>query len=308
MEYRDYYRMLGVPRGASDKEIKRAYRRLARELHPDRNPDDRAAEERFKEINEAYQVLGDPDKRSKYDRLGANWRQWERMGGNPQNFDFGQWFSTPPGGARTEYTHVDDLFGSGHGGFSDFFQSIFGGASPGAPGRRWSGSPYTPTPPEQSVDVTLEEACSGTTRLVTVEGRRLEVTIPPGVDTGSRIRVAAPGRELYLRVNVLPHHTFTRRGDDVYCDLPVDLYTAILGGEVQVPTLSGAVRLKVPPETQGGRTFRLRAQGMPRLQDSKKRGDLLARVQVVIPVKLGERERALFRELQRLGNSSQGGS
>jgi curved DNA-binding protein len=306
MEYRDYYRILGVPRGASDQEIKRAYRRLARELHPDRNPNDSAAEERFKQINEAYQVLGDPEKRAKYDRLGANWRQWERMGGNPQNFDFSQWFSSAPRGTRTEYANVDDLLG-GRGGFSDFFQSVFGGGDPAA-GHRRPGQSYTPPPREQSVDVTLEEACTGTCRIVQVDGRRIEASIPPGVDTGSRVRLGLPGGELFLRVNVLPHETFTRQGDDIYYDLPVDLYTAVLGGEVRVPTLSGAVRLKIPSGTQSGRTFRIRAQGMPVLQDPKKRGDMLARVQIVIPEKLGERELALFRELRRIRESNHGGS
>ncbi|MBN1657277.1 MAG: J domain-containing protein [Anaerolineae bacterium] len=307
MEYRDYYRTLGVPRGASDQEIKRAYRRLARELHPDRNPNDSAAEERFKQINEAYQVLGNPENRAKYDRLGASWHQWERMGGNPQNFDFGQWFSSAPRGTRHEYANVDDRLGE-RGGFSDFFQSIFGETEQAAAGHRRTGQPYTPPPCEQAVDVTLEEVSTGTCRIVQVDGRRVEVSIPPGVDTGSRVRLALPGGELFLRINVLPHKAFTRQGNDVACDLPVDLYIAVLGGEVRVPTLSGAVRLKIPSGTQSGRTFRLRAQGMPVLHDPKRKGDLLARVQIVIPEKLGERERALFRELRRIHESNHGGS
>ncbi|HSJ56730.1 MAG TPA: J domain-containing protein [Anaerolineae bacterium] len=307
MEYRDYYHILGVPRGASDQEIKRAYRHLARELHPDRNPNNSRAEERFKQINEAYQVLGDPEKRAKYDRLGANWRQWERMGGSPQNFDFGQWFSSATGGTRPEHANVDDLVGE-RGGFSDFFQSIFGGGTPGPAGHRRQGQPAPPAAREQAVDVTLEEAYSGTSRVIQVDGRRVEASLPPGVTTGSRVRLALPGGDLFLRVNVLPHEAFTRQGDDLYRDLDVDVYTAVLGGQVRVPTLSGAVRLKVPPDTQGGRTFRIRAQGMPVLGDPKRKGDLFARVQIVIPEKIGERERALFRELRRLGESKDGGS
>jgi curved DNA-binding protein len=279
-----------VPRDASAKEIKRAYRRLARELHPDRNPEDGTAEERFKEVNEAYEVLGDPDKRQKYDRLGANWRQWERMGGDPRGSDFGRW------GTRVEYADLDDILG-GSGGFSDFFQNIFGRRAPASSGY---GPRARPAPArEQPVDVTLEEACAGTRRVVSVDGRRLEVKIPPGVDTGARVRVGVPGGDLYLRVRVLHHDLFERRGDDLHCDVPVDLYTAILGGDVRVPTLTAAVNLKIPRETQGGRTFRLRGQGMPRLRQPERRGDLLARVRVVIPEALSDEEQALFRELAR---------
>jgi curved DNA-binding protein len=289
MEDRDYYRTLGVPRDASAKEIKRAYRRLARELHPDRNPEDGMAEERFKQVNEAYEVLGDPEKRRKYDRLGANWKQWERMSGDPRHSGF------RPGRGGVEYVNLDDILGGG--GDFGFFDRIFGGrARPaGSYGPRARPAPAR----EQPVDVTLEEACAGTRRVVSVDGRRLEVKIPPGVDTGARVRVGVPGGDLYLRVRVLHHDLFERRGDDLHCDVPVDLYTAVLGGDIRVPTLTGAVNLKIPRETQGGRTFRLRGQGMPRLRQPERRGDLLARVRVVIPEALTDEEQALFRELAR---------
>lgn len=311
MEYKDYYKVLGVPRDASEKEIRRAYRRLARQCHPDRNPGNAAAEERFKAINEAHEVLSDPAKRKKYDRLGTQWQRWQQMGGDPAGFDFSQWFA--PGssaGARAQQADLNDLFGGG-GGFSDFFQSIFGG------GTRQSGGRWQQTPPrarrghnvEQQVEITLEEAYRGTSRLLDIGGSRLEVKIPPGVQTGSRVRIAgkggkglggAPAGDAFLRIQVLSHRTFERQGDDLTCDLPVDLYTALLGGEVRVPTLGGTVKLKIPPETQPGRSFRLRGQGMPLLRDADRRGDLFARVQLLLPQRLSEQERELFEQLASL--------
>ncbi|MFQ6059249.1 MAG: DnaJ C-terminal domain-containing protein [Anaerolineae bacterium] len=311
MEYKDYYKILGVDRKATQKEIKQAYRRLARKHHPDINPGDPSAQERFKEINEAYEVLSDPEKRRKYDQLGASWYQWQRVGGRPQDFDWSQWFATPGGGRiHVQYgtlEDLDDLFGD-LGGFSDFFQRIFGGMGAGPRSGTWGARsvPRRGQDIEQEVEITLEEAFHGTTRLLQKDGRRLEVKIPPGVDTGSRVRVAGEGGagigggpkgDLYLRVKVAPHRTFERRGDDLYCQVPVDLYTALLGGEVRVPTLKGDLMLKIPAETQNGRTFRLRGQGMPHLRDHQRRGDLYAKVEVQLPRKLTDREKELFREL-----------
>jgi curved DNA-binding protein len=305
MDYKDYYKTLGVDRNAEAKEIKKAYRKLARQYHPDVNPGDKAAEERFKEINEAYEVLSDSDKRRKYDQLGSSWQQWQRTGRDPSGFDWSQWFSgAQPGGVRVEYRDLGDLgdlFGSG--GFSDFFQSIFGGmgATQARPRR---GQDYT-----QPVEITLEEAFQGTTRMIQKDERRLEVKIPSGVRTGSKVRVAGEGApgiaggaggDLYLDVTVLPHSVFEREGDDLRCEVPVNLYTAVLGGEINVPTLSGGVMLKIPPETQGGRTFRLRGKGMPNLHNPKKHGDLYARLRIQVPQKLSQQEKELFRELASL--------
>jgi curved DNA-binding protein len=312
MEYKDYYKILGVDRNASEKEIKRAYRKLARQYHPDVNPGDKAAEERFKDINEAYEVLSDPEKRRKYDQLGSSWRQWQQMGRDARGFDWSQWFSPGwPGGGRVRVEYGDlgdleDLFGGT--GFSDFFEAIFGGM--GAPRTSWTearprrGQDYT-----QPIEITLEEAFRGTTRVIQKDGRRLEVKIPPGVRTGSKVRVAGEGGpgiaggasgDLYLEVKVLPHSVFERDGDDLRCEIPVSLYTAVLGGEVRVPTLSGDVMLKIPPETQGGRTFRLRGKGMPNLRNPKKHGDLYAKLRIQVPQKLSQREKELFRELANL--------
>ena len=305
MEYKDYYKTLGVDRNAEGKEIKKAYRKLARQYHPDVNPGDKAAEEHFKDINEAYEVLSDAEKRQKYDQLGSSWQQWQRTGRDPSGFDWSQWSSgAQPGGVRVEYRDLGDLEDLlGRGGFSDFFQAIFGGmGAPQARPRR--GQDYT-----QPVEITLEEAFQGAARMIQKDGRRLEVKIPPGVKTGSKVRVAGEGSpgiaggtsgDLYLEVTVLPHSTFEREGDDLRCELPVSLYTAVLGGEVKVPTLSGDVMLNIPPETQGGRTFRLRGKGMPNLHNPQEHGDLYARLRIEIPQKLSQREKELFRELASL--------
>jgi curved DNA-binding protein len=291
MDYKDYYQTLGVPKNASEADIKRAYRKLARNYHPDRNPGDKKAEDRLKAINEAYEVLGDPEKRRKYDQLGSRYQEWQRMGGDPRGFDWGQ-----AGGVN-----VDDLFG---GGFSDFFTSIFGGGA--GRGRRAN---VRGRDVEQNVDVSLEEAFHGATLSFQKNGRQLEVKIPPGVKTGSKVRVAgeggaglggAPGGDLYLVVNVRPHPRFKREGDDLSVEQPVDLYTALLGGETAVPTLDGTLSLKIPPETQDGRTFKLRGQGMPHLRDPQTRGDLLVKVHVHIPQNLSPEEKRLFTELARL--------
>ena len=321
MEFKDYYKILGVDRNATEKEIKQAYRRLARQYHPDVNPGDKAAEERFKEINEAYEVLSDPEKRKKYDQFGAQWRQFERMGGRPEDFDWSQWTAGPQG--QRVYTRTvtpeefEEILG-GFGGFSDFFQMLFGGM-----GRRhrtvnvedlFEGGertfyerPQHAQDIEQPVQITLEEAFRGTTRILQQpDGSRIEVKIPRGVRTGSRVRVAGKGAgngqrgDLYLKVEVLPHPTFQRDGDDLRVDVPVDLYTAILGGEVEVPTLERPVMLKIPPETPNGKTFRLRGLGMPNLRNPDRRGDLYARVNVQLPRNLSEREKELFRQLRDL--------
>ena len=293
MDYKDYYKILGVPKSASEADVKRAYRKLARDHHPDRHPGDKKAEERFKEINEAYEVLGDPDKRRKYDQLGSRYHEWQRMGGDPRGFNWGQ------GNVRVE--DLNDLFG---GQFSDFFTSIFGGDA--VRGRRAN---MRGRDAEQNVEISLEEAFHGATLTFQKNGKHVEVKVPPGVKTGSRVRVAGEGGpgagsgpkgDLYLVVNVRPHPRFKRDGDDLSLETPIDLYTAVLGGEVSVQTFDGALSLKIPPETQDGRTFKLRGQGMPHLREPGDRGDLLVKVHVRIPQNLSSEEKRLFSELARL--------
>lgn len=323
MDVKDYYEALGVSRTASQKEIRKAFRKLARQYHPDVNPGDQAAEERFKEINEAYEVLSDEEKREKYDKFGAQWRQYERAGGRPEDFNWSQWQTQPgtsPGGAgyRTVTPEeFEQMFGGagGRGGFSDFFETMFGGAM----GGQSSFEGYTRAPQsrprpgrdiEHEVQVTLEEAFHGTTRSLQYEdGRQIQARIPPGVKTGSRIRLSGQGGggtaggaagDLYLRVEVLPDSRFEREGDDLRVTIPVDLYTAILGGSVAVHGIDRQVRLNMPPGTDNERVFRLNGLGMPKLSNPEQRGDLYAVVSVQLPQNLSEREQQLFKELQEM--------
>jgi len=291
MAGKDYYKILGVDRKASERDIKQAYRKLARQHHPDVNPGDKAAEERFKQINEAYEVLSDKENRQKYDKYGDQWQhaeqfeQAQRQQQQASSGDFSQ-----QGGPRVYYSEGD--FGSI---FDDLLRGFGTGRGQPKPGR--------PQSQEHPVEVTLEEAYRGTTRTLSfADGKRLEVKVPAGVRTGSRVRLAgkgARGGDLYLIVTVKPHPTFERRGDDLYVGVSVPLAVAMLGGEVKVPTLKGKVALKVPPETQNGRTFRLAGQGMPHLGKSS-RGDLMARVRVVLPDKLSAEEKELFKKLGEL--------
>jgi curved DNA-binding protein len=321
MQYKDYYQTLGVDKTADEKEIKRAFRRLARQYHPDVNPNDSSAEERFKEINEAYEVLSDPEKRAKYDQLGTAYHDWSRRGGGPGDFDWGQWAGrgAGPQGQRVHVRYgtpedLDDLFGGGGGNaFSDFFSQIFAGmgrsghANQG--GFQYQVRPQDGQDYEQEVQITLPEAYHGTQRVLQKDGRRLEVQIPAGAHTGTRVRMAGEGGpgtaggqtgDLYLRVAVLPDAQFERQEDDLHVTVPVDIFTAVLGGQAQVPTMGGAVKLTIPAGTQNGRVFRLRGQGMPRLREHGQHGDMYAKVEVQVPTHLNARQRELFEELRRI--------
>lgn len=309
MDVRDYYQTLGVPRAATAAEIKKAFRKLARENHPDKKPGDKVAEQRFKDVNEANEVLSDPDKRKKYDRFGKDWEAYERAakanpgGGRsagPQGDPFG------PGGPFASYAgsggqNVHYEFrssGDGGAGFSDFFETLFGSESRARGSARGSmrgASANAPLAPAEAIaDITLEEAFHGAARIVEVAGRRLEVTIPRGVDTGSRVRLTGKGpdgRDLVVVIKVMPHAVFTRRGADLDRDLPVTLREALMGGQVAVKTLKGKVLLTLPPGTQAGRTFRLTGQGMPRLKGEGS-GDLYVRTRVVLPNPLSDEAKA----------------
>ena len=320
MEYKDYYQTLGVSRTADVKDIKKAYRKLAQQYHPDKNPGDKSAEQRFKEINEAYAVLSDADKRSKYDRFGAQWEQYERAGGRPEDFDWGRWGGAAPGGTPGGgYTRTvspeefEQMFGGS--GFSSFFETLFGGrggARPGT-GRRSPGYGFDqggfdgmniPQPAtEATAQVTLDEAFHGTTRLLErSDGTRLEVNIPRGVQTGSKVRMrGATGQgDIVINVDVLPDAHYTREGDNLRIAVPVDLYTAVLGGETEVKAPDKTVALRIPAGTQNGKVFRLRGLGMPHLKKPEHRGDLLAVVEVKLPAHLSDRERQLFEELRQI--------
>lgn len=322
MEYKDYYKTLGVDKNASDDQIKSAYRKLARKFHPDVNPNDPTAEEKFKEINEAYQVLSDKEKRDKYNRFGSQWQQYRSAGGRPEDFNWSQWTQQAPGGGSYRTMTEEDLkqmFGGGLGGFSDFFETLFGGMGGmggfgGRGGTRSSRQPQARqqriSDAEHSVQIALEEAYSGTSRTLQFEGgRKIEARIPPGVRTGSKIRLSGQvgagtagvtAGDLYLKIEVLPHNTFTREGDDLKLRLPLDLYTAVLGGEVNVPTMGKSVRLTIPEGTDSGKVFRLKDLGMPKLKNPSQYGNLLVTVEIQVPKHLTQAEKDKFKEIKHM--------
>lgn len=290
MEYKDYYKILGVERSASEEDIRKAYRKLAKQYHPDYNPNNKQAEERFKEINEAYEVLSDPKKRAHYDRLGADYSQWQRRGA-PGDFNWNE-YGGFPGGARINIDDLGDVFG----GFSDFFQTIFGMG-----GRQTAQA--QPQGYQQDVEITLEEAYKGTTLLISSAGKQKRVRIPAGVRSGSKVRVAGAGPDgldLYLNIHVADDPRFERRGNDLYTTATIDAFTAILGGEADVETLDGRVKLNIPSGTQPEQLFRLAKRGMPHVREPKEKGDLFVKVKVQIPKYLSSKQRELLEEASKI--------
>jgi curved DNA-binding protein len=330
VEFQDYYSVLGVPKTATEKEIRSAYRKLARKHHPDVNPGNAEAEERFKQINEAYEVLSDADKRKKYDELGSRWREYEQAqrtraagDGHGVPFDWSDFRGGGPGGVRYEYRSTGeddlrDLFGD-ESPFSDFFETFFSSSS-GGPATRGAGrrSPRSRAGSdiEYPLEIPLVDAYKGTTVTLALQAedgttRRIEVKIPPGIRTGSRIRVAGKGTQgsdggkagdLYLVIALAPDPRFELRGDDLYTKIRAPFTTLLLGGEAHVTTPDGrTLALSIPAHTQDGRSFRLRGQGMPRLGKSPAKGDLHAEVHAELPTHLSEREEELLEEFQRAG-------
>ncbi len=338
MAGKDYYGTLGVPKNAPDKDIKAAYRKLARKYHPDVNPGDKAAEARFKLINEAYEVLSDADKRKKYDQFGSDADNAEAYARAQQQARQQYWRLSAVPRPEAPFTTYEP---GDMGDLNEVFENLFRGfgATAGAGTRTGGRRPARRGQDiEHPIELSLEEAFNGTVRVMElhseqpcpacqgtgrvknaacpqcrgagriIKPRRLEVRIPAGVRDGSRVRVAGEGNpgtggangDLYLVVKVAPHPMFKREGDDLLVEVPVSLTAAVLGGEVQVPTLKGnKLALKLPPETQNGKIFRLARQGMPRLNDTS-RGDMLARVAVVLPTNLNAKERALFEQFQKM--------
>lgn len=316
MEVKDYYKTLGVSKKATLDEIKKAYRKLARTYHPDVNPGDKASEEKFKDINEAYEVLSDEEKRKKYDRFGSQWRQYEQAGGRAEDFDWAQWAGRGAGGSRTYSRSVspeefEQIFGRQEaGGFSDFFETLFGGGTgfgrTGFDSRSYQPRPRRGRDSEYEVQVTLFEAFQGATRSLQFEdGRVIDAKIPRGVRTGSRVRLTGLGEpgmvggeagDLYLRIEVLPDDRYRREGDDLNVVVSVDLFTLLLGGSVEVSSLDKSVKLKIPKGTANGKVFRLRGLGMPKLRSPEQRGDLYATVEAELPQKLSDAELDLVRQ------------
>ncbi|WP_337872805.1 J domain-containing protein [Ignavibacterium sp.] len=311
MEFKDYYKILSVDKNATQEEIKRAYRKLAMKYHPDRNTGDKSAEEKFKEITEANEVLSDPEKRKKYDTLGANWKQYEHAGHGFDDF-FTQFGGAQSGGGRTYNFsgNLGDLFGN-LGGFSDFFESFFGSR-----GRRQQGGFTTHDFTQQSdsgidleadLNITLEEAFSGGERIINVDGKKVKIKINPGTKDGQKLRLRGLGRsktsssqrgDLYLNIHILQHPFYEIKDSSLYYNLDIDLYTAVLGGKEYIKTLDGkTISINIPEGADSGSILRLKNLGM---QKESGRGDLFVRINVTVPKNLSEEEKQLFGKLQSL--------
>ena len=326
MDFKDYYSTLGVAKTASDKEVKAAYRKLARKWHPDVNPGDKAAETKFKEINEAYEVLGDPEKRKKYDELGANWRMYEQAGAGGAGNPFGGQWNANAGGGQSGFRtmteeEMEGLFGDSNP-FSDFFTTFFGGGGGLGGGARvrtgGRAARRTGRDLEHEIELSLEEAYNGATRRLSFkhedQPRTVDVRIPAGVDDRSRVRVSGEGEQgsggggsgdLYLRIHLVPHPVFERKGRDLYVKVPVPVPTGVLGGEAEVQTISGKpARLKIPPLTQNGQVFRLKGYGMPTVGKTDEKGDLYARIEAQLPTRLSTEERTHWEALAKLSEAA----
>lgn len=308
MEFKDYYKILGVQKSSTQDEIKKAYRKLAMKYHPDRNPNDKTAEEKFKEITEAHEVLSDPEKRKKYDTLGANWKQYEHSGAGFDDF-FSQFGGSRRGGGATYEFSGDfgDLFGN-LGGFSDFFESFFGGSG-SRTGFRNAAQQQTAIDVEADLNITLEEAFNGSERQISLDGKKLKIKINPGTKDGQKLRLKGLGRsktnegnkgDLYLNIHILQHPFYEIRDDELYYNLDVDLYTAVLGGKEQIKTLDGkTISINIPEGTESEKILRLKGLG---LNKNYERGDLFINIHVAIPKNLSSEEKELFKKLQSLSN------
>ena len=304
MEYKDYYKILGVDKSASQDEIKKSYRKLARQYHPDKNPGNKEAEEKFKLVNEANEVLGDPEKRKKYDELGQNWNRFGQAGAE---------YAQQQGGGQYHYEgDLSDLFGNGGSGFSDFFETFFGSSSrQGTRSRTRGRSEYVGQDYQAKLEITLDEAYHGTSRIIQVHEERLRITTKPGAYEGQVLRIKGKGAQgsspknrgdLYVQIHVKPHANFNRKNDDLYANLTIDLYTAVLGGDSIVNTLSGAIKVTIMAGTQNGKLIRIKGKGMPVYDRTGNFGDLYLQINVQIPEQLSKDERNLFEQLRKLNS------
>lgn len=296
MEFIDYYKLLGVDKGAGDEEIKKAYRRLARKMHPDLNPNDKEAHIKFQQINEANEVLGDPEKRKKYDQYGKDWKHADQFEQQRQQQ-----------GPQYQYRGGDAYEGMDEGDFSSFFESMFGQRRSSGGQAKFRGQDYN-----AELHLSLTEAMATHPKVLTVNGKNIRITIPAGVENGQVIKLkgygapgvnGGPAGDLYISFVIAPHPVFKRAGNDLYTTASIDLYTAVLGGEVTIDTLDGKVKVKVNPGTQNGAKLRLKGKGFPLYKKEGEHGDLYISWEIKLPVKLSEREKELFTELQQLHKS-----
>ncbi len=296
MDYKDYYKILGVDKNASQDAIKKKYRELANKFHPDKNPGNKEAENRFKEISEAYEVLKDADKRKRYDNLGSNWDRYRQTGSRPGDFNWSEW--SGQSGQTGDF---------GTGKMSDFFERFFGGGF--GQKRNYQQAPKRGDDYQLNVDLTLEEAYKGASRLLNVNGEKMDIKFKPGITTGQTLKISGkglagrnggPNGDLLITVNIEPHSKFTRNGDDLNMEITIDLFKALLGGSVTLTAPGGTVKIKIQPETQPGKILRLKGQGMPKYQSPDQKGDLYVKINLKLPVNLSNEEKELFKQIKAL--------